>query len=262
MADGYETQRPRRRRGRRLLTVVVVLLLLLGAGLVALDRFGASYAERVLADRVAQEVVNQKSTSGLPEVTIAGVPFLTQVAAGDYQEVRIEVPDLTAPDGNGGEVSMPLLDIRAKDVRAPLNTLRTGTGDVVAGSVSGTGTVDYAQIASRIQQKGLKLAESDGKLIATVPFTALGQTVDVRGAADLAVKDGVVQVRFSEVSAPGLAANPFVEGLIRQLAANLGFDLQVPPLPLSLTVRDVQVLPEGLKVTAGAENVNLAAGGL
>ena len=62
MADVYETQRPRRRRGRKLLTAFLVLLLLLLAGLVALDRFGASYAERVLADRVAQEITNQNST--------------------------------------------------------------------------------------------------------------------------------------------------------------------------------------------------------
>ncbi|MEV6297915.1 DUF2993 domain-containing protein [Actinoplanes sp. NPDC051861] len=261
MAEVYETDRPRRHRGRALLVVLLVLVVLLLAGLFVLDRFGASYAERVLADRVAQEVRNQKSSSGQPEVTIAGVPFLTQVLAGKYQEIRIELPDLTTPTGTGTTVSMPLLDIRAKDVDAPIDTLRTGQGDVVAGSVTGVGTVDYTQIVELSGQKGLQLAEQDGRLVATVPLSAAGQTIQVKGTADIKVDDGVVKARFADVSAEGLT-NIFVKQMISNLAANLGFDLKVPDLPMGLEVREVQVLPEGLRVSAGAEKVTLSAGGI
>ncbi|MEU4421150.1 DUF2993 domain-containing protein [Actinoplanes sp. NPDC024001] len=260
MAEVYESERPRRRRGRALLTVVLVLLLLLLAGLFALDRFGASYAERVLADRVRQEVANQDSTSGEPDVTIAGVPFLTQVLAGDYQEIRIELPDFAAPTGTGETVRMPLLDIRAKDVQAPLDTLRSGQGDVVAGSVTGTGTVDYNQLAGLVGREGVKLSEKDGKLVGSAPLTLQGQDpIELTGTAELTVADGTVRVRFADVSAPSLPNNPLVQGAVRQFARNLAFDLAVPELPMNLALREVQVLPEGLRVTAGAQNVNLSA---
>ncbi|WP_328462838.1 DUF2993 domain-containing protein [Actinoplanes sp. NBC_00393] len=263
MAEVYETERPRRRRGRALLTVVLVLLLLLLAGLVVLDRFGASYAERVLATRVTEELANQKATSGEPEVTIAGIPFLTQVLAGDYQEIRIELPDFTAPTGTGENITMPLLDIHARDVKAPLDTVRSGQGDVVAGTVSGTGTVDYAQLAKLVGRDGVQLSEKDGKLVGSAPLSIPGQKpIDLAGTAELTVAEGVVRVRFSDVSAPSLPDNPLIQAAVSRFAENLAFDLAVPELPMNLDLREVQVLPEGLRVTAGAENVNLSAAGV
>ncbi|MFC7535462.1 DUF2993 domain-containing protein [Actinoplanes sp. GCM10030250] len=263
MAEVYETDRPRRHRGRALLVVLLVLLVLLAVGLVALDRFGASYAERVLADRVAEEVRNQKSTSGQPEVTIAGVPFLTQVLAGDYQEIHIEVPDLTTPTGTGETVAMALLDIRAKDVNAPLDTLRTGQGDVVADSVTGTGTVEFAQLTGLVGPEGAKLSEKDGKLIGSVPVKIPGQnSLELSGTAALTVDNGTVRVRFSDVTAPDLPDNPLIQNLVSSYAEQLAFDLAVPELPLNLVLQDVQVLPEGLKVTAAAQKVTLSAGGV
>nr|WP_309238608.1 DUF2993 domain-containing protein [Actinoplanes aureus] len=263
MAEVYETERPRRRRGRALLTVVLVLLVLLLAGLFALDRFGASYAERVLAQRVSEEVANQKSTSGEPEVTIAGVPFLTQVLAGEYQEIRIGLPDFAAPTGTGETVRMPLLDIRAQDVNAPLDTLRSGQGDVVAGTVTGVGTVDYAQLAELVGPDGVKLAEKDGKLVGSAPLTIPGQKpIEVAGTAELTVDGEVVRVRFSDVTAPDLPDSPLIQNLVARFAESLAFDFAVPELPMNLTLREVQALPEGLRVTAGAQNVNLSAAGV
>ncbi|GLY08024.1 hypothetical protein Acsp01_84030 [Actinoplanes sp. NBRC 101535] len=256
MTEVYETQRPRR-RGRGLLITLVVLLLLLVGGLVAADRLGASYAERVLADRVAQEVANQGSSSGKPEVSIAGVPFLTQVLAGEYQEIRIELPEFTANTGKDQQVRMALLDIRAQDVQAPLDSLRNGTGDVVAGAVSGTGTVAYQDLVDLIALDGLELTEEDGKLIGSAPLSLAGQTFQLSGTAELAVTDNLIRVRFSDVSADNL---PSI--LVNQFADRFSFDLRVPALPMNLAVRQVEVLPEGLRMTAAAENVTLSAGGL
>ncbi|BAL92915.1 hypothetical protein AMIS_76950 [Actinoplanes missouriensis 431] len=243
---------------RRLLTVVVVLVLLLLGGALVLDRVGKSYAEGMLADRIAGEVAAQNSTSGTPDVTIAGFPFLTQVASGDYHQVRIELPDFAAPDGSGGTVRMSLLDIRAEDVRAPLETLRNG-GDVIAGTVTGAGTIGYDEITALLDQKGVKLAEQDGKLIATVQLEIPGQKpLEVSGTTNLTVENGSIRVRFSEVTSKDLPALPFLQSMIDALS----YQLKVPELPLNLVVREVEALPEGLRVTAGASDVNLSAGGL
>ena len=125
MAEVYGSQqRPRKRWGRRLLITFIVLLIIVVGILAVVDRFGASYAEREISDRVAQQVANQKATSEKPDVTIEGVPFLTQVVKGEYQEIKIELNNFAGPAGDGKTIKMPLLDIRAKDVKAPLDTIR------------------------------------------------------------------------------------------------------------------------------------------
>ncbi|GAA0482872.1 hypothetical protein Ade02nite_66040 [Paractinoplanes deccanensis] len=263
MGEVYGTQqRPRKRRGRRLLITLIVFLVLLGAVLVGLDRFAASYAERMISDRVAEQVADQQATSEKPDVTIEGVPFLTQVLDGRYQEIHIQLPHFSGPAGNGRTLRTDLLDVRATDVDAPLDTLRSGNGDIVAGAVTGTGTIDYAQVAELINQPGLKLAEQNGKLVGSAPVQALGQTFDVSGAATVAVKDNVVQIRFSDVTAAGLPDVPIVKNLIASYVQKLAVDLTVPELPLNLKVQKVEPQPDGLRFTAGATNVPLNTGGL
>jgi hypothetical protein len=253
---------PRRRWGRRLFISFIVLLILVAAALVIGDRVAASYAERTISDRVAQQVAEQKATSEKPDVTIEGVPFLTQVARGVYHEIKIELADFTGPAVDGRTIRIKLLDIRANDVTAPLETLRSGNGDITAGTVTGTGLIDYAQLTELIGQPGVKLAEQDGKLVGSAPVTALGQTVTVSGTAGLEVKGDVVQVRFSDVKAAGLPDNALVRGLINSYVEKLAFNLTVPPLPLNLKVKKVEPQADGLKITAGATNVNLNSAGL
>ena len=263
MSDVYGTQRrPRKRRGRRLLTTLIVLLILLAVALVVTDRVAVSYAERTISDRVAEQVAEQKATSEKPDVTIKGVPFLTQVLDGNYQQIQIKLANFSGPAGNDRTISTALLDVRADDVRAPLDTLRTGSGDVVAGSVTGVGTIDYAQLAELIGQPGLRLAERDGKLIGSAPLQALGQTFDVSGTASVEVKEGVVQVRFADVTAENLPNVPVVRSLVNAYVQRLAVDLRVPELPLKLAVQKVEPRPDGLRFTAGAREVSLNAGGL
>jgi hypothetical protein len=263
VAEVYESQeRPPKRRGPRLLTAFIGLLIIVAAVLAVADRLGASYAERQISDRVAAEVADQKATSDKPDVTIEGVPFLTQVVKGNYQEIKIELANFSGPAGNGKTIKMPLLDIRAKDVRAPLNTLRTGQGDIIASTVSGTGTVDYATVAQLSGQRGVKLSEKDGKLAVTAPVQVLNQTVTVSGTADVTVKDNIVSLRFEQVSAPGLPQLPLVQNLLNNYAKQLSVDLKLPALPLKLVVQEVQPTAGGLVVTAGANEVKLNGAGL
>ena len=262
MGEVYGSRRRRGHAGRRLLITLIVLLIIIVGVLAVLDRLGASYAERVISDRVAEQVANQKATSEKPDVTIEGVPFLTQVVKGRYQEIKIELRDFSGPVANGKTVRMPLLDIRAKDVRAPLETLRTGNGDIVATTVTGTGTVDYATVEQLVDKPGLKLAEKDGKLVVTAPLTVLNQQVTIQGTADVTVQKNVVSLRFEQVTANGVPDVPFVQNLLNNYAKQISIDLRLPQLPLKLELQKVEPTPAGLVVTAGANEVPLNAGGL
>ena len=227
------------------------------------DRIGASYAERVISDRVAEQVADQDAQSAKPDVTVEGIPFLTQVVAGKYQEIKILLRDFSGPAGNGKTIKMPVLDIRAKDVRAPLDTLRSGQGDIIATTVTGTGTIDYATLAQLSGEDGVKLAEKDGKLAVTAPLTVLNQKVTINGTANIEVASGnVVRVRFEQVTAEGLPNVPLVDTALNNYARSLSVDLKVPALPLKLKVEKVQPTPAGLVVTAGAKEVPLNAGGI
>lgn len=253
MAEVYET-RPRKRWGRRLLTTFLVLLVILGIILVVADRLGASYAERVIGQQVAEQVANQQASSAEPDVTVEGVPFLTQVLSGDYKEIKILLRDFSGPAGNGKTIKMPLLDVRAKDVRAPLDTLRTRQGDIVATTVTGAGTVDYATLSELSGQKGVKLAEKNGKLAVTAPLKILNQQVTINGTATIEVAgENVIRVRFEQVTADGLPDVPLVQTALDNYAKQLSVDLKVPALPMKLKVEKVQPTPDGLVVTAGAK---------
>jgi len=240
----------------------IVLVLILVAGLAVADRVAASYAERRISDRVAQQVAQQKGTSEQPNVTIEGIPFLTQVARGEYQQIRIDLVNFSGPAGEGRTIKMKELDATANDVRAPLDTIRSGNGEVTAGSVIGTGLIDYAQIVQLSGQPGVKLTEQNGKLVGSAPVQVLGQTFTISATADLKVQGDLVQVHFSDVKAAGLPDNALVRGLVNTYVQKLAFNLRIPALPLNLKVKSVQPQADGLKIIAGATNVSLNSGGL
>ena len=265
MAEVYEERRPRKRWGRRLLITFLVLLIFVAIVLAVVDRVGASYAERVIADRVAEQVTNQEATSDRPDVTVEGVPFLTQVLRGEYQEIHIQLRNFSGPAGGGTNttIRMPLLDVRAQDVTAPLDTLRSGQGEITAARVNGSGTIGYDTLAELSEQENVTLGERDGKMTVSAPLTALSQTVTVTGTANIEVTaENLVRVRFDEVTAEGLPDIPIVQQLLTNYARQISVDLRVPELPLGLKVESVQPTPAGLVVTANAENVPLSGAGI
>ena len=71
-----------------------------------------------------------------------------------------------------------------------------------------------------------------------------------------------MQVRFSDVTAEGLPNVPLIRTLIDSYVQRLSVDLRVPELPLKLAVQKVEPTPQGLRFTAGADDVSLNAGGL
>ncbi len=263
VAEVYETdQRPRRRRGRGLLIVVLVLLLLLFGGLMLADRFGRSFAEGVIADKVTEQVRAQKASSDTPEVDIDGFPFVTQVLSGEYQEIRIQLPHLTAPIDPERKAALDLLDIHAQNVRAPLDALRSGQGDITVETVTATGIIDYDQLIKLIGQKGVQLSAKDGKLVGSARMTALGRQFNVSGTAKLTVVNGGIRVRFADVKAADLPNVPFIQNAVDSYAEKMALDLPAPKLPLKLKVQAVTPEESGLKVTFGASDVNLSSGGL
>ncbi|SCE90543.1 Protein of unknown function [Micromonospora coriariae] len=262
MAQEYPADEARpRRRGRKLLVGLIVLLVLVAVLLVIADRVAVGVAERAIADRVSQEVTKQGAQSAEPDVEVGGTPFLTQVLDGRYQRISIKLRDVQA-SVEGDALRLPVLDVDARNVRASLDTLRTGQGDVVADTVDGTGTISYDSLAALLDRPGLTLGEQGGKLAVTAPVDILGQKLTVSGTADVTVAEsGAVALRFNDLDAAGLPNLPLARTLLNNYAKGISVDVPLPDLPFQLAVREVRPLPEGLAVTADAKNVPINSAG-
>ncbi|HEX6967401.1 MAG TPA: DUF2993 domain-containing protein [Micromonosporaceae bacterium] len=265
MATGQPTYpadppaRPRRSRSRRRLIAVVGFLVVSAALLVVADRAAVAVAERTVADRVRQEAADRRAEVSLPQVRVAGFPFLTQVLAGRYEEIHIRIRELTTTTA-GGPGRITDLNIEARNVAASVASLRTGAGQVVAASVTGTGVIPYGSVEQLIGRPDVRLAERDGKLAVTAPLDVLGQRLTVRGTADVLVEAGEVRLRFDELTADGLPPTAAAQALLAVFAEEISVDIPMGGLPFELTVEQVRVLPAGLAVTATGRDVPLGVG--
>ncbi|MEU8260819.1 DUF2993 domain-containing protein [Micromonospora sp. NPDC048999] len=261
MAQAYPAYEGRpRRRGRKVLIGFVVLLLVLAGLLVVADRVAAGVAERAIADQVRQEVARQDVQSAPPRVDVGGFPFLTQVVAGRYERISIVLTDVQG-SVRGDTVSVPRLDVEAHNVRASLDTLRSRRGDVVAESVDGRATISYDSVAKLLDRPGLTLGERDGKLSVTAPVDILGNKLTVNGTADVTIANGEVALKFKDLTAEGLPKLPLARTLLTNYAKAISIDVPLPELPFDLTVRKVEPKPDGLLVTADAQDVPINAAG-
>lgn len=256
-AEAYEG-RPRRRWKRRLLIIAAVLLVVLGVLLVVADRVAVGVAERAIAEQLRRRVAQQQVEAGPPEVEVGGFPFLTQALAGQYQSISIRLFDVRG-QVNGKNVNLPQLDVEARDVAASLDTIRSGQGDVVAQTMTGTATISYGSVEKLIDRPGVQLAERNGKLVVTAAVNVLGQEFVLNGIAKLVVTNNVIQVRFDELTAQGLPANDAAKAAVSRYAQQLSVDVPLPELPFQFDMADVRALPEGLAVTVSAQNVPLNA---
>ncbi|GAA2717031.1 DUF2993 domain-containing protein [Micromonospora olivasterospora] len=262
MAEAHPAYEERpRRRGRKVLITLVVLLLVLVGLLAVADRVAAGMAERAIAEQVRQEVARQDAQSAAPSVEVGGFPFLTQVLDGRYERISIGLRDVRA-SVEGDALSLPELNVDARDVRASLETLRTRQGDVVAETVDGRGVIAYDSLAKLLDRPGLTLNERDGKLAVTAPVDVLGQKLTVTGTAEVTVgKEGQVSLRFADLDAEGLPQVPLARTLLNNYARSISIDVPLQDLPLHLKVREVKPLPRGLEVTVGAKDVPINSAG-
>ncbi|WP_433530085.1 LmeA family phospholipid-binding protein [Micromonospora sp. CA-263727] len=261
MSHEYTHEERPRRRGRKVLIGFAVLLLVLAGLLAIADRVAATVAERTIADEVRKQVAEQGAQSSPPEVEVGGFPFLTQVLDGRYERISIRLRDVQG-SVQGDAVALPSLDVDARNVRASLDTLRSGRGEVVAETVNGTGTISYQSLAALLNREGLTLGERDGKLAVSAPVDILGQRLTVTGTADIVIGDqGQISLRFDNLDAEGLPNAPLARTLVNNFARSISVEVPLPELPFQLTVREVRPQPGGLTVTADARDVPINSAG-
>jgi len=219
--------KPRRHRARRFVVGLVIIIVVL----VVLDFAGRVAAENVMASKIQQQGLQHK-----PGVTIDGFPFLTQLASRHFGEVN-----LTDADQTEGPLTITAINATARNIK--LNSYAFSSGTI--GSLSGTALISFASLGNTLtQQVGPLASVLKG---AGLALTAAGPA-EVKATLNLLVTSGSATWRVSQLS--GNRLNVRLVGSSDLPSSLLGsiqnITLQVPKLPLGLTIDSVQVTGAGL----------------
>lgn len=229
---------------RRLLAVVGVVVLI-----------GVAF---VVADRVVQATVEQRATEALPTtglalsddatVSLGGFPFLTQLATGKLRDASLTASSVEV-DG-----------VVLTDVVATASGVTT-SAPYVAESVALTATAPASTLTdaveeSRLGQLGVDvtLTVQAGEIVATTSLLGLPVEVSmVPEAAGDAIGVGIEQVRIAGFTVT-------VDDLPEAVRTALD-QVQVPleGLPAGLSVTEVEVVDDGLRLTATGTDVQVEA---
>jgi hypothetical protein len=251
--------RPRRRRGGWV-TLLGVLLVLAVLAVVA-DRVAANVADRELRTKVVAELQARDVGYQSLDVSIGGFPFLTQVLKGTYEEITIDLTQVTLPVDASRRATLPSLHVIARGVNADAAQLAQGTAKVSANQVTGTAVVSFATLLSLIDfgQYGLSdvtLADSSGGLAVTAKLTQAGITVPISATADITVTGGQFKVNIRDATVVSVAAPQIVKTYLSGLATR-SITARLPQLPFGLALDKFTVAPDGLAITATGHNVAL-----
>ncbi|HUA40428.1 MAG TPA: DUF2993 domain-containing protein [Streptosporangiaceae bacterium] len=231
------TPSPRGRRVWRYVIALVIVVVLL----VILDFAARLAAENVMASQIQKQGLQHK-----PAVSIDGFPFLTQVASRHFQQVNLKAVDQTE-----GPVTITSINATARNIR--LNSYAFSSGTI--GSLSGTAVISFSSLGNTLTQQVGPL----GSLLngAGLDLTAAGPH-EVKASLNVLVVSGSATWRVSRLSGDRLNIRLVSSsgGLPSSLLSSIqDITLQIPKLPLGLTIDSVRVSPDGIVGRVTGANV-------
>lgn len=226
---------------RKLLIALVVLIVLF----VAADRISVAVAENEIGDKIAASY----GMPAKPGVGIAGFPFLTQVATGNYGEIDVSVSQVEA-----GGTTLHDLQAHFTNVHASLSQLLgQGASTVTADRATGSAVVSFGEVDRRLPH-GLRLKPDGNRLMVTGSVRYQGSRVPVAAIVRLSVSGAGIKVTPVHVTIPGGTALPAAAAYV----SRLGVVVPLTALPLHLRLVSVNVAPGGLRIGATARHVHFA----
>lgn len=228
----------------RVLIAILVVVAVLAAGLTIADRV----AENAASNMVSQQLSTQLRLSHRPKVNIAGFPFLTQVAGGDYPEVDVSIPSISAVATTVDDVAATAKDVHAKPFPTNPGELRSAS----ASTIDLTGRVPLSSIPL---PPGFTAAASASELRVSGSLSGLGLSVPVTATEQIALEGSTVTFRPTDIRAKAGGARLEVPASVTK-ALTMSVDLSGLPFHARLT--RLTVGHSGLQVAGRARNVSLA----
>lgn len=210
--------------------LVVAVLAVLLAGLLVADRAALSYTQ----ERVATQIQG-RGFAAKPQVTIAGFPFLTQMAGRRLNKVVV-----SAAGKKLGPVEVKRLDVTLYRVH-----LHPSDRSSTASRLSGTALVGFAGLAGVAGLPGLTVsADGPDQVKITADLGLVSGTATAR-----VTRAGPGGVRIAVISAGGIPVAAL--GSLRDIT------LPLPALLPGTTIEGVSVTGLGVLVHIAGQNVSI-----
>jgi hypothetical protein len=228
---GRASRQRRKRRRWPIVTGIFVIVLLLLA--VAADRFACYEAENTMADKIQQNGLPVK-----PHVSIEGFPFLTQLAAKDFNDVVISASNVTEGSLTIASINATLHGMHLIDgySGARIDTLN-GTALITFGALATAGDIP-----------------SDIKLGPGADSNEIKASVDVPLLGNQSVTAQVTKTSASQFDVAVVNADGIESSILGNLA---NFKVNVPQLPAGMNIRSVAVTQQGVLITITGQNTTL-----
>ena len=231
-AQSYQGPPARTRRRRRrwpwITLIVIVLVLVIG------DRAANAYTE----NRMASQIQSSLALSGKPDVTIQGIPFLTQLAARTFNTVDVNASNETA--GPGGQLEIASLT-------ATLHGMHIhGTNSATVDQFNASALITFTALANAggIPQ-GITLSQAGpNKIKASIDIGPLSESATAQ-----ITKTGPGRINIKVVDASGITS---------AILGGLNFNVNIPKLPAGVSIKSISVTQQGLKITAAGTNTTLS----
>ena len=212
--------------------IFLVTLVVLAILFVVADRVAVRYAD----SKFASQVQTQGGLSNKPTVNIEGFPFLTQLAARTFNEVK-----LSAATEKAGPVVIDNLHATMHDMK-----LINGFSGAQVGSLNGTGLITFASLAKAADVPGLKISalnSTEAKVTIDLGF------ISGSGVAKV-TKAGPNKINIAVVNAGGIP--------LSALGGLNNMTITIPGLPMGLDVQSVTMTQQGILVHITGHNVTLS----
>jgi len=194
------------------------------------DQVARTYAQNMIANKIVSSGFPVK-----PSVSIKGWPFLTQVLGHDIRQV-----DLSARSVR--ESTLDIATIQATALGVHLNS---GYNSATIDTINGTGLITFSSLVDASGANGVTLAADpsagpNAAKISAGPLSGVA-TVSQTGPSSISVKaDSIGGIPASALGSLG------------------DFTINVPHLPMGVTVNGVSVESQGVSIKIAAHNTTLS----
>jgi DUF2993 family protein len=227
-------------RGGRALRSFVIVIVVLVVLLVAADRIGVYVAERAAGDTMQ----SSQHLNSRPDVDVTGFPFLTQLAAGEFDEIIVTAHDV--PVGQSAhllDVSQVRVDFRHVHVARDFSSVRAETA-------SASAFVSYADLGKTL---GIAVSYAgSGRIRATKKITAAGQTLTATITTSPQLRNGALGFASTAVNGLGQLGNEVGSAL----NGVFGLTLPLQGIPFKVRVTSLTAAADGVHLGLAGANLS------
>ncbi|QMU79628.1 DUF2993 domain-containing protein [Streptacidiphilus sp. PB12-B1b] len=237
---------------RAIRRTIIVLVILFGL-FVAADRIAVHVAQSQVADKLQ----TARGLAQKPSVSIEGFPFLTQLAGGKLDEVKVHATGMTVHGTSGGpNVTLQDFEADLKGVR-----LENDYSTAVADTATGTAVISYADLTAALPSHPALSYGGDSKVkvSATVDLPFFGKQA-LSGTADVNVVNGDT-IGLADISGitGGDSASALGVAALQAAGAMLEPQFRLSGLPSGLKLARIQAEPDGIAVSVSGTGVSLSS---